>query len=152
MLNSLDICIVDYNIRILLGAVFLLAFSAFLRLGEILVRYSQDRNNVVQLQDVQILYDNGKPVNLVLTLRHYKTIKHNQPITISLSANTQQPHFCPMTAMHKYLSIFKPQSGPLFQFIQGTSVNNKFITDKLSFILRFLGINPEFYKGHTSSD
>jgi hypothetical protein len=95
MLNSLDICIVDYNIRILLGAVFLLAFSAFLRLGEILVRYSQDRNNVVQLQDVQILYDNGKPVNLVLTLRHYKTIKHNQPITISLSANTQQPHFCP---------------------------------------------------------
>ena len=149
MLNSLDICIVDYNIRILLGAVFLLAFGAFLRLGEILVRSSQNRNKVVQLQDVQILYDNGKPVNLVLTLRHYKTIKHNRPITISLSANTQQPDFCPMTAMHKYLSIFKPQSGPLFQFIQGTSVNNKFITDKLSFILRFLGINPQFYKGHS---
>lgn len=95
MLNSLDICIADYNIRFLLGAVFLLAFSTFLRLGENMVRSGQDRNKVVQVQDVQILYDNGKPVNLVLTLRHYKTIKHNRPITISLSANTQQPHFCP---------------------------------------------------------
>ena len=149
MLNSLDICIADYNIRILLGAVFLLAFSAFLRLGEILVRSSQDRNKVIQVQDVQILYDNGNPVNFVLTLRHCKTIKHNRPITISLSANTQQQHFCPVTVMHKYLSIFKPQSDPLFQFIQGTTVNYKFITYKLSFILRFLGINPQFYKGYT---
>lgn len=149
LLNSLDICIADYNVRILLGAVFLLAFSAFLRLGEILVRSRQDQNTVVQVQDVKIFYDNGKPVNLVLTLRHYKTIKHNRPITISLAANTQQPQFCPVTAMHKYLSIFKPQPGPLFQFIQGTPVTNKFITDKLSFILRFLGIDPQFYKGHS---
>ena len=38
MLKNLDFCIADYNIRILIRAVFLLAFSAFLRLGEILIR------------------------------------------------------------------------------------------------------------------
>lgn len=54
-----------------------------------------------------------------------------------------------MSAMHKYLSMFKPQLGPVFQFIQGTPVTNTFITDKLSVILRFLGINPQFYKGHS---
>jgi len=72
-----------------------------------LVRSSQDQNTVVQVQDVHFFYDNGKPVNIVLTLRNYKTIKHNRPITISLSANTQQLQFCPVTAMHKYLSILK---------------------------------------------
>ena len=98
---------------------------------------------------MQIIYDKGKPVNLVLTLRHYKTIKHNQPVTISLSTNIQQPHFCPVTAMHNYLSIFRHQSGPLFQFLQGTPVTNRFISDKLSSILSFIGINPQFYKGHS---
>ena len=68
---------------------------------------------------------------------------------IFLSLNTQQPHFCPVTAMHKYLSILKPQSGPLFQFVQDTTVNNTFITDKWSFIFRFLGINSQLYKGHS---
>ena len=102
---AIPLCIADYNIQIVLRAVFLLAFSAFWRLGEILVRSSQDRNKVVQVQGVQILYENGKPVNLVLTLRHSKTITHNQPITISLSSNTQQPQFCPVTALHNYVSI-----------------------------------------------
>lgn len=51
MIHNLDKCIQDLAISTLLKAIFLLAFNALLRLGEILIRSSKDIHRVIQVQD-----------------------------------------------------------------------------------------------------
>jgi hypothetical protein len=49
LVNHLEIEIMD--LILLLKAIFLLAFNALLRLGEILIRSSKDIHRVIQFQD-----------------------------------------------------------------------------------------------------
>jgi hypothetical protein len=71
MIHNLDKCIQDMAISSLLKAIFLLAFNALLRLGEILIRSSKDIHRVIQFQDTYFFdYDScGFPKNLTITLR-----------------------------------------------------------------------------------
>jgi hypothetical protein len=52
-----------------LKAIFSLAFVAFLRLGEILIRSKAHSEKVLQVADVAINYEKGTPANLNITLR-----------------------------------------------------------------------------------
>lgn len=56
-----------------------------------------------------------------------------------------------MSSYSGTLSSTKPQrvDGPLFQNIGGTPVTHSYVTGQLTFILKFLGIDPKFYKGHS---
>ena len=78
LIEALKICISDTHHRILLRAIFLLAFNAFLRLGEILVREPSTIVTVLQKSDVNIHYDNiGYPTSVSITLRQ----KHDKQPT-----------------------------------------------------------------------
>ena len=114
MLLGMDKCISDWQIKVLLRAVFLLAFNALLRLGEILVRSYSNASRVVQVHDIKFSeqYINGYPTSLTLTLRHFKNMKNNQPIEIMLEAISQQPNFCPVQALYTYFRTYKLTSGP----------------------------------------
>lgn len=151
MIHNLDKCIQDMAISSLLKAIFLLAFNALLRLGEILIRSSKDIHRVIQFQDTYFFdYDScGFPKNLTITLRHFKNIKNNQPVTITLITNAQEPNLCPVQAMHTYVQMFKLRSGPLFQFQGGSPILYAFVTNKMTDLLKFIGMNPSFYKGHS---
>ena len=130
-------------------AVFLLAFHALLRLGEILTRSPHDCCKVLQVHDIQISIKNGKPYNLTLTLRSFKNIKHNQPVTLSLESNCMQPSLCLVLALITFRHYYMHNSGPLFQFVNGTAVSHNFVVRNLSSVLNFLGQNSNLYKGHS---
>ena len=68
ILNSLNLCIPEHANRILLKAIFLLAFGAFLRLGQILIRSKAHSDKVLQVADVAINYEKGIPANINITL------------------------------------------------------------------------------------
>jgi hypothetical protein len=38
---------------------------------------------------------------------HFKNIKNNQLVTITLITNAQEPNLCPVQAMHTYVQMFK---------------------------------------------
>lgn len=103
MLAGLETCVVDVSIQLLLKAVFLLAFSAFLRLGEILIRSKQDCTKVVQVQDICFPeVDKSKiPESLSLQLRHFKNMRSHHPISIEASPN--EPDTCPVRALFLYI-------------------------------------------------
>ena len=62
IVNSLNPCIPEHANRILLKVIFLLAFVAFLRLGEILIRSNVYSDKVLEVADVAIKKgDSGKP-------------------------------------------------------------------------------------------
>lgn len=148
LIGALKFFVSDPYHQVLLKAIFLLAFNAFLRLGEILVRDPDSKCKVLQKSDVLIYYDKGCPSSANITLRHYKNMKNNQPITISISSQDISD-LCPVLALHIYIHRFCPKIGPFFQFQDGSPVKHNFVAGKLSQILKFLGMDPKLYLGHS---
>ena len=149
IIDGIDKCIDNNFTRTLLKAVFLQAFNAFLRLGEILIHSPKEAGSVIQKQDVSFTYCNRRPQSLTLVIRHYRNIKNNQSITITIEANHNNSQLCPVTAVHSHLWNHSRVDGPLFQNIGGTPVTHSYVIGQLTFILKFLGIDPKFYKGHS---
>ncbi len=104
----------SYYNRLLVSAMYLLSFHAFLRIGEIAVPSSTKASEVVQLSQIQ-LQD-----NLCITFRKYK--RYSGPPVI-LSIPPYQGLFCPIKAMANYLSFRGPIPGPLFAFPDGSPVS-----------------------------
>ena len=101
ILSALPHSATDNNNIILLWAVFLLVFHGFFRLGELV---SQDN-----LHDVSFIKNQG----VQIILRHFKNMKNNQPITISLTPS-KDSFICPVHAFQVYISNFDHTNGPLF--------------------------------------
>jgi hypothetical protein len=70
-------------------------------------------------------------------------------VTITIEANHNNSQLCPVTAVHSHLQNHSRVDGPLFQNTGGTPVTHSYVTRQLTFILKFLGIDPKFYKGHS---
>jgi hypothetical protein len=47
--------------------------------------------------------------------------------------------------IYTYVQMFKLRSGPLFQFQGGSPIPYAFVTNKMTDLLKFIGINPSFY-------
>jgi hypothetical protein len=98
----------------------------------------------LQKNDVEVQFSNGVPVSLTLVLRHFKNIRNNFPVTISLEANKQDTLLCPVLALQHYLEVNKTGQGPLFQFPGGSPVTHAFVSKNLSKILDFIGLDTRF--------
>jgi hypothetical protein len=149
LFDGIDECIDNNFTKTLLKAVFLLAFNSFLRLGEILVRSPKEAGSVIQKQDVSFTYCNRRPQSITMVIRHYKSIKNNQPVTITIEANHNNLQLCPVRAVHSHLENHSRVDVLLFLCIGGTPVTHSYVTGQLTFILKFLGIDPKFFKGHS---
>ncbi|VDI80146.1 Hypothetical predicted protein [Mytilus galloprovincialis] len=135
-----------YN-QILLRAMMSLAFYCFLRIGEMAVKSESRKNNVIQLSDLNIEFENKVSKRMTVTMRNYKH-SDMQPKTISIDKNTSNIA-CPVMAMSSYLNLVKHNSGPLFQFPCGTPVSYAFFSASLKAVLNFVGLNTQLYKGHS---
>lgn len=144
IINALDKTVPQYDLRQLLKALFLLAFHAFLRLGELIAKSKVSYNTVVQRSDVH--FDESRSV--VFRLKNFKTKQTSSPITIQLTA-LPEPSFCPVANLKAYLTEFPNQQGPLFQFKSSMPVNYQFVTSHLNTATSFIGLNPKLYKGHS---
>ena len=134
--------------RLLLKAIFLLCFHAFLRMGEAVVKNKAKRREVIQLSDVTFQTAGKKLVGMQLVLHNFKTKKDSTPTIITLETNVNEK-LCPVKALHSYQSIFKHNFGPLFQFIDGVPVSYSYVSDNLSKAISFIGLNPANYKNHS---
>lgn len=85
----------------LFRAMFLLAYHAFLRVGEMTA-------STHNLQVEQIV---SMPQSVVITFRTFKHSQH--PVTITVSARPGP--YCPVQAMTAYLRVRGKSAGPLFQ-------------------------------------
>lgn len=135
----------EYN-QFMLRAMMSLAFYCFLRIGEMAVK-GGNTTKVLQLSDILISYENRNPINMTVTIKYYKH-SNLQPKTITINCDPGNS-LCPVLAMSNYLMRVKYSSGPLFQFPCGTSVSYAYFSSALKSLLKFIGLNPEVYKGHS---
>ena len=144
LLAALQHTVTDKNNRLLLKAIFLTAFHGFFRLGELVVRSNSMTKKVVQRNDISI--EDGR--NLQIILRHFKHMRNNQPLSISISASTSK-EICQVRALLSYIACFKHSSGPLFSFMSGHPVSHAFVAENLKLALSFCGLDSKLYKGHS---
>ena len=138
---------VFYN-QILLKAMMVLAFYCFLRVGEMTLKSGGDHTKIIQLSDIQFESAENQLLSMTVTIRNYK---HSdlQPKKIVLHRNNQNL-ICPVSVMGQYVSLVKHSHGPLFCFICGTPASYFYFNSSLkSFLLRFVGLSPDLYKGHS---
>lgn len=124
----------------LFSAMYLLAFHAFLRIGEI-ATVQKNYSNVIKYQHVCVTSQN-------LTITFYK-FKHHQGPPIYISISAQKSLFCPVWAIQNYIAIRGRLPGPLFILPGGISVSKSFFQENLQLSLAWAGLKNNNIKGHS---
>ena len=147
LIDSLPCVIVNVDNQLALKAMFLLAFYAFLRVGEISTKSGSDTKQVLQVGDISFDRENSSLKGMSLTMTYYKhSDLHPKTIYIPICANNIT---CPVIHVHHYLSQFGHSSGPLFQFKSGAPVTRSYFTTSLKSALSFIGLDTRYYKAHS---
>ena len=142
--NIMDNRKLTHYVRSLLIAMYTLAFSAFLRIGEIV---STDPLKCLQYEDCSLNIDSvTKSKQLMIKLSQFKGNISGIPFMITIPASHDT--FCTVAFMEQYLKLRGSLPGPLFLF-NGKGVNRNFFALNLRFHLRISGYDPQFYKGHS---
>ena len=105
------------------SAMVLVAFHAFLRIGEYTTKGGQE-SHVIQREHVQFSIHGGKLTGMALTLFHFKHSKRE--VTLELKARIDE-QFCPVKALARHIGIKGPKKGPIFINEDGCPVSFVYI-------------------------
>ncbi|XP_067044181.1 uncharacterized protein [Acropora muricata] len=119
---------------------------AFLRVGEMTSTTGLGPRPLQIHQVVQLVNDSNTIVALKIVFEDFKH-SYNQPPS-SMVIN-RVPIFCPVQLMLDYLALRGNKPGPLFITLHGHPVSRANFTDQLSLAIKFCGLNPARYKGHS---
>ena len=131
----------DY-LRYMLQSMFLLAFHAFLRIGEKKVHSRTRSEYVIQLADVTISHS-----HIVLVLCHFKHNTSGRPVTLLISQTHNK--YCPVQALSRFLKVRGSFNGPLFAFANASPVSRNYCCQYLRKALQWVGLDPSKYKAHS---
>lgn len=143
IITALPHVIPKYFNRVLFQSMFVLAFHAFLRIGEFTVTQNNTKDTIIQVNNVEFL-TNG---NITVWLYHYKN-SDGKSAKINLQ-RSQTSALCPTRTLQTYLNISKHRCGSLFQLSSGSPVSYTYFTKTLKSLIEFIGLDPKFYKGHS---
>ena len=147
LVNAIPLVISNLYFQSLMRAMFLIAFYAFLRIGEITVSKQKDRSKVLQISNTNFSFHCNKLFGVSLVLTQYKHSEAH-PKTLSILRD-EQNLYCPVMALKSYLDLSQHTSGPLFQFPDGDAVTHNYFSSTLRSILQFCNFDPNLYKGHS---
>lgn len=131
--------------RVLFQAMYLLAFNAFARIGEITVQHSKSR--VLQISDIEISYLNSKPHLVSVTFRYFKHNLTSSPYTISFGHGPTSTSA--VQSLADYIDLRGTFVGPLFCLENKTPVNRLVFDRHLHRSLSFCHLDSSRYKGHS---
>ena len=99
-----------------------------------------------QHHDLSFMYDAGKVTGVSIVIKHHKNNLKQLPVTLFLPPNINNELCCPVKALQCYRTEYKHTSGPLFQLQNGSAVLYAFIAEKLSMLIKILGVDHNRYK------
>lgn len=125
----------------LFGAAFQLAFTAFLRIGEIFPGKRALGGKVLQLSDLVM-----DPTMVTIIFRYFK---HGQKQGVQNFSFKPCSQVRTASALSTYLKCRGAQEGPLFCNPAGVPILRSQFDKVLKACLNFRGLNTERYKGHS---
>lgn len=151
LVNSLKHTCNSFFERVLLKAMYLVAFYAFLRIGEITQTNTAIQNNI-KFQEIQFLFDKGAsvPNAFELHMRHFKhNVTKSSHILLIKESSENHIHVCPVHALWDYCKLRGTHTGTLFCFMNGDPISRQFFNQHLKYSLIWCGLSTERYKGHS---
>ena len=130
--------------RVMYTAMFLLAFHAFLRVGEYTTR-SSGSNHAIPRKSIKFSFKKKQIRSVAITLPHFKHSK--QPVTLSLKVG-KKPKFCPVLAWANYVSLRGTMDGPLFINSDGSAVTTSQFSIVFRQVVVDVNLDPKFFKPH----
>lgn len=133
--------------RCLFQAMFLFAFNAFARIGEITTNNSGSQSRVLQFSDVVIHQNQGFPSRVSVTFRFFKHNLTSSPHTISFEHGPTS--VSALLSVMQYFRVRGDGAGPLFCHACGQSVTRTSFDRLLHSALKFCNLDGSRYKGHS---
>lgn len=126
---------------------FVLAFYAFLRVGEI-TRTAGAKQHYLLAEHVTFQKDSVTGNFINLTIPHFK--HSNQSTTLHIQQNMANPLLCPFVVLQAFMNIrgHSSPAEPLFSFMDGSPVSRQFFTEHLKLSLTFCGLDINKYQSH----
>ena len=133
--------------RRLYKAMFLLAFSAFLRIGEICPSKIADSNNVLQLSDCSFISKASTLESVTISISNCKHNTSRRPFLISIPIG-KNLILCPVRALKAYLLLRGTHKGPLFCF-KSIPVTRQVFCAMLKYCVTWAGLESKLYTTHS---
>ncbi|XP_053395191.1 uncharacterized protein LOC123542500 isoform X3 [Mercenaria mercenaria] len=146
LIRSLDAVCNSQFLRILLTAMYLLAFHAFLRVGEF--TSSSPESYIIGVEHVTFNRFHGELNSFDLVLKNYK-YSRGKTHKLHIPCCHHELNMCPVHALYSYYTLRNPPPGPLFSFFDNSQVTRSFFCTKLQMSLTWAGYSTDFYKGHS---
>ena len=149
ILNSLLRCIDHMSIphydKLLYKAMFLTAFFALLRVGEIASTILGSRN-IILYQNVKFNLNKSRLSSVYITLHSYK---HSQEHSSTLELKASHTALCPVSALWDFTEVRGNLMGPLFLTSQQMPISSIQFSSILRNCIVSLGLNPNLYTPHS---
>ncbi|KAK3088509.1 hypothetical protein FSP39_020005 [Pinctada imbricata] len=148
LIHSLPFVCKSMFSRVLVKAMYLLAFHAFLRIGEI-TGTKDNHGNCIRKENVKILSspdEQNKHIELTFSTFKHSAGKHIP--TIVIKENSIQ-NLCPVKAICDYCNLRDSKDGPFFKFMDDSPVSRQYFTQHLQASLAWAGYDYKHYKGHS---
>jgi integrase len=128
------------------ACIFSVAFHGFFRIGELIATNPTCFTRVVAFEDITV--SNHSENKVYIRLRHTKNMLSKDNLLVTL-VPSQDRDICPVALVKKFLALRGGISGPLFSYPGGTPISRHWFTQRLGECLRFAGLDPAFFKGHS---
>ena len=134
---SIEHISISYYEKVLFNCMYLTAFFAFLRIGEL----AGTGPHVLTIDQVVCNF----PSNVTIK---FNSFKHHQGRPISLVIKPSSP-MCPVQAMQKYLELRGSTPGPLFVYPGQPVLSRTCFVQRLKSSLIWVGFDPASFKSHS---
>ena len=132
----------------MLWAACTLAFSAFLRTGEMTVPSDKGYDSAIHLSVGDIAVDNpSAPTVMRVLIKQSKTDPFRKGVHLFVGRTSSE--VCPVAAMLKYLVARGREEGPLFKFRDGRPLTRQRLVEALRAALTRVGLDQSKYCGHS---
>lgn len=139
--NSLQHIQSSPRVRAMLKSMYLLAFYAFLRVGEFTLSHG-NHANVLQLQDV--LFEENRYVTMM-----FSKFKHSKNRKCNVNVYAQSVPYCPVQSLHEYMYYRGRTPGPLYVTHDGVIVTREWFASCLKQSVQFLKLDTTMFKSHS---
>ena len=141
-----NVCPSLYNKR-MFKAMFLLAFHAFVRIGEI--AHNGKEANILKITDLTFFKQgNQNPSRMGIHFHTFKGHCNTSPITLSLKPKVLTL-YCPVQTLYNYLQMCGAHTGCIFRFPDGPTVSYSYFCTILKQTLHAAGYSSAHFKSHS---
>lgn len=139
LVNAAQQCLPSPYRKCMVSSMLLLAFAAFLRVGEMTISQGNE-DNVLRLADITFL-PNGY---LSVLFRHFKHADGQRRIEVG-----NQQAFCPVTHLAQFIGLRGTKAGYLYCWPSGKAVSRAEFCRMLKCCLNFCDLDTSLYKSHS---